>query len=391
MIKLRQKTFDILYDNNRYNTSYSILKSVIIALIFLDVLALCSHSSESLGNIFGMKFLFWDLFVKFIFLIEHILRVWTCVENRNVRFRKPFIGRMRYMTTPSAIIDLLSVIPWIALTMDENMALLLELVVILKIVKYSPALTTLGKVLYAERKPILASLFIMFIILVFSSGVMWVLEKDFQPNVFSSIPASMWWSIATLTTVGYGDVTPLTPLGKAFGGLIAVSGIAMFTLPAGLLAAGFAKEIKRKDFMTNFSMVSKVPFFKGLEPKRLAEITSILQPREVPPRFLILKKGEVANTIYFITKGEVEMDLSHGVVSLGEGEFFGEVSALGGGGIRTASVTSLTETTLLMLKNEDLKKMLEGWPEIKDKLQQAMINKSYNQKKLYESWLENIS
>jgi voltage-gated potassium channel len=165
----------------------------------------------------------------------------------------------------------------------------------------------------------------------------------------------------------------------------------MFTLPAGLLAAGFAREIKRKDFMLNFSMVSKVPFFKGLDPERLAQITSVLKQKLVPARFVVIQKGEISNALYFIAKGEMEMDLSHGVVSLGEGEFFGEVSALGGGGIRTASVTSVTESTLLVLKNDDLQKLVDGWPEIKDKLRQAMANKHYNQKKLYESWLENVS
>jgi voltage-gated potassium channel len=290
-----------------------------------------------------------------------------------------------------SIVDFLAIIPWILFPIGPNLALLLELVVILKIIRYSPALMTLGQVLYYERKPVFAALFTMFIVLIFSSGVMWVLEKDLQPDSFSSIPASMWWSISTLTTVGYGDIVPITPIGKMFGGVITIMGIAMFTLPAGLLAAGFAREIKRKDFMLNFSMVSKVPFFKGLEPDRLASITSVLKQKIIPPRFVIIQKGEISNALYFIAKGEIEMDLSHGVVSLGEGEFFGEVSSLGGGGIRTASVTSVTESTLLVLKNDDLTKLMDGWPEIKDKLRQAMANKSYNQKKLYESWLENIS
>lgn len=391
MVRLRQKTFDILSDNNRYNQGYSIFRVIIIALILLNVLSLCLGSMEGLNSTFKAALMGIDLVSKAVFLIEFILRLWSCVEDRNSRYRHPVYGRLKFSTHFLSIIDFLAIIPWILFPIKPNVAILLELIVVLKIIRYSPALMTLGQVLYYERKPVFAALFTMFIVLIFSSGVMWALEKDLQPESFSSIPASMWWSISTLTTVGYGDIVPVTALGKVFGGLITIMGIAMFTLPAGLLAAGFAREIKRKDFMLNFSMVSKVPFFKGLEPTRLAEITSVLKQKVVPPRFMIIQKGEVSNVLYFIAKGEVEMDLSHGVVSLGEGEFFGEVASLGGGGIRTASVTSVTETTLLVLKNDDLQKLMEGWPEIKDKLRQAMANKSYNQKKLYESWLENIS
>lgn len=391
MVRLRQKTFDILSDNNRYNRGYSIFRVFIISLILFDVFALCLNSVSDLSSSFPISFRTIDLSAKFIFLIEFVLRLWSCVEDRNERFRHPVAGRLVFMSQFLSIVDFLAIIPWILFPIGPNLALLLELVVILKIIRYSPALMTLGQVLYYERKPVFAALFTMFIVLIFSSGVMWVLEKDLQPDSFSSIPASMWWSISTLTTVGYGDIVPITPIGKMFGGVITIMGIAMFTLPAGLLAAGFAREIKRKDFMLNFSMVSKVPFFKGLEPDRLASITSVLKQKIIPPRFVIIQKGEISNALYFIAKGEIEMDLSHGVVSLGEGEFFGEVSSLGGGGIRTASVTSVTESTLLVLKNDDLTKLMDGWPEIKDKLRQAMANKSYNQKKLYESWLENIS
>ena len=391
MVRLRQKTFDILSDNNRYNKGYAIFRLILISLILFDVFALCLDSVEGLREGFNVSFKAIDLTAKAIFLIEYLLRIWSCVEDRNSKYRDPVLGRIKFMGTFLSVIDFLAIIPWILFPINSNLALLLELVVILKIIRYSPALITLGQVLYYERKPVFAALFTMFIVLIFSSGVMWVLEKDLQPESFSSIPASMWWSISTLTTVGYGDIVPITPVGKMFGGLITIMGIAMFTLPAGLLAAGFAREIKRKDFMLNFSMVSKVPFFKGLEPTRLAEITAVLRQKVVPPRFVIIQKGEISNALYFIAKGEVEMDLSHGVVSLGEGEFFGEVASLGGGGIRTASVTSITESTLLVLKNDDLQKLMEGWPEIRDKLRQAMANKSYNQKKLYESWLENIS
>ena len=391
MVRLRQKTFDILSDNNRYNDGYNIFRVFIISLILFNVFSLCLDSVEAINQGFSMWFKSIDLTAKAVFFVEFILRLWSCVEDRREENRHPVFGRLKFMTQFLSVIDFLAFIPWFLFPINPNTALILELVVILKIIRYSPALKTLGEVLYYERKPVFAALFTMLIVFVFASGVIWVLEKDVQPDTFSSIPASMWWSVATMTTVGYGDIVPLTPAGKMFGGIIAVMGIAMFTLPAGLLAAGFAREIKRKDFMLNFSMVSKVPFFKGLDPERLAQITSVLKQKLVPARFVVIQKGEISNALYFIAKGEMEMDLSHGVVSLGEGEFFGEVSALGGGGIRTASVTSVTESTLLVLKNDDLQKLVDGWPEIKDKLRQAMANKHYNQKKLYESWLENVS
>ena len=122
------------------------------------------------------------------------------------------------------------------------------------------------------------------------------MEKEAQPEAFSSIPAAMWWGLATLTTVGYGDVTPVTPVGKVFGAFIMVLGIAMFALPAGILATGFANEIRKREFVVTWRMVAAVPFFSILDALRISEIANLLEVRVVPPGNVVVHKGDKADS-----------------------------------------------------------------------------------------------
>jgi voltage-gated potassium channel len=181
--------------------------------------------------------------------------------------------------------------------------------------------------------------------------------------VFSSIPAALWWAIVTLTTTGYGDVTPLTPLGRMLAGIVMVSGILVFALWAGILATGFAEETRRREFLRTWDLVAKVPFFHDVGAAVIADVARLLRPREYPAGAIIMRRGAPGDCMYFVASGEVEVQLHPERVVLGPGEFFGEV-ALVTGGPRNATIIAVRPCTLLILDIVDFRELLGRQPEL---------------------------
>jgi voltage-gated potassium channel len=203
----------------------------------------------------------------------------------------------------------------------------------------------------------------MAVLIVVESGVMFILEREAQPEKFASIPHTMWWAVVTMATVGYGDVTPVTPLGRLFGGVVMVVGIAMFAVPAGILATGFSNEIRKRDFVVTWHTVAKMPLFSHLEASRIAEITALLKRQVVPAKHIIVQKGEPADSMFFIMAGEVEVEVPN-PVRLGPGQYFGEIALLRDT-VRTATVMARKECQLLALDAADFRRLLDAHPELK--------------------------
>ena len=184
-----------------------------------------------------------------VFSLEYVLRLWSCTDHPE--FQQRIRDRVRYAVTPMALIDLLAILP--AFVAGDQLDLrfmrsvrLLRLARSLKFARYSTALQTLGAVVMAKRAELAITLLLAMVLLVCSAGGIYFAEHEAQPDAFSSIPAAMWWAVTTLTTVGYGDVYPITILGRVFGGLVALAGIGLFALPTGILAGGFAEEMQRR-------------------------------------------------------------------------------------------------------------------------------------------------
>jgi voltage-gated potassium channel len=192
---------------------------------------------------------------------------------------------------------------------------------------------------------------------------MYLLERDAQPDVFTSIPKTLWWAIVTIASVGYGDMTPVTVLGRIFGGLVILIGIATFAVPAGLLATGFAAELRKRDFVVTWRAVAQVPLFAGLDAVVIADIARLLRPEIVPPRYAIMRRGDAADAMYFILSGEVEVELAQGAVALRNGQFFGEIALLHDRP-RSATVTAVTECQLLVLEVQEFRSLLQRYPQI---------------------------
>ena len=220
-----------------------------IVLISLNVIAFAFETVYSISIPYKSYFNNFETFSVIIFTIEYCLRLWTSTLER--QYRHPLWGRVKFIFRPLSIIDLLSILPYYLFIFFPNLVFipeihLLRLARLLKIGRYSESMRSLGNVVAAKRHDLLSATFTVFTLLMFSASLVYFAEQASQPELFSSIPASMWWSVVTLTSVGYGDVYPITPIGKLLGGVIAVLGLGLVALPTGILASGFAEEVQRK-------------------------------------------------------------------------------------------------------------------------------------------------
>jgi len=247
-MELRKRTHEILEGGAMADRAGKRINLFIQALILLNVVALALETVKSVHDRAPVLFRGFEVLSVAVFSVEYLLRVWSCVHDE--RFARPLAGRLRFAATPMALIDLLSVLPFYLpfLGMDLRFLRLLRLFRLFRIVKlarYSEALRAFGRVLSHRRAELLSSLFVMLILLVLASTLMYYAENAAQPERFTSVPAAMWWGIATITTVGYGDIYPVTSLGKVLASCIAVIGIAVIALPTSILVAGFLEETKR--------------------------------------------------------------------------------------------------------------------------------------------------
>jgi voltage-gated potassium channel len=238
------------------------------------------------------------------------------------------------------------------------------LLALLKSARYARSLPLFAAVFRNEGQALFSGLAVMMVLMVLVSGVMYLLERHAQPNSFSSIPDAMWWAIVTMATVGYGDVTPITPLGKLFGGFTMMLGVAMFAIPAGILVNGFAAEIRKRDFVVNWHSVANVPLFASLDDSRIASIANLLKMQVLPARQVVVRRGEPADAMFFILSGEVEVDVLPKPVRLGKGQYFGEI-ALIKRTHRTATVTTLSECQIMLLEMADFQQLMTQYPDLK--------------------------
>ena len=249
--RARHRAYEILWGVRDRDVVGKTVNWFIITLIVLNVAAVVVTTVGDLGDRYRRFFNLFELVSVVIFGVEYLARVWACVEDD--AFGRPVRGRLRYVVTPSALIDLLAILPFFVLRFTDvdlrafRALRLFRLFRLLKLGRYSSSIGVFGDVLREKKEQIVIALLLVVVLLLFSSSVMYFAERDAQPEAFSSIPAAMWWGVATLTTVGYGDVHPVTTLGKFFGGLIAMLGIGLFALPAGILSSGFEEALSRKE------------------------------------------------------------------------------------------------------------------------------------------------
>ncbi len=319
---------------------------LIVALIVVNLVVVVLESLPAYALRYGALFRAIELVSLIVFTIEYALRVWVAVEHAPYRQMKKRDARLKFMLSPFGLIDLFAVLPfWLAFVApaDLRIVLIFRIIRFLKLARYSPGMRSLLAALYAERRALYGCLVILLGATLVAATAMHLVERDVQPQKFGTIPDAMWWALVTLSTIGYGDVVPLTIPGKLVAAATVVAGLVMMALPVGIVATAFANEVHRRDFVVTWGMVARVPVFAGLSAIEIADIMELLRAQQVEAGEVVVRRGEPAHSMYFVAAGEVEIKLRHERIRLGTGHFFGEIAALRRAR-RSATVTALTRT-----------------------------------------------
>jgi voltage-gated potassium channel len=244
--EIKQSVFDVLEDTDKGNLANKVINYFLIALIVLNVLSVIFETVQDFYSRYWSVLWMFEVFSVEIFTLEYAARLWVC--NLDDRYKGAVKGRLRYMISPMAIIDLLAIAPFylpLLITMDLRFLRALRLFRLFRLFKlsrYSESMAMFGRIVRDRKEDLVITLFIVVIVLVLSSAMMYYAEHDAQPEKFDNIPDTMYWAIITLATVGYGDIYPITALGRFFSTIIALAGIAMFALPAGIIGSSFIEE-----------------------------------------------------------------------------------------------------------------------------------------------------
>jgi voltage-gated potassium channel len=251
---IRRKWFQCL---NEPSASYwpSIFVTALITLVIvLNIIEVILSSMKDYTSLAGDGLVYISYGFALFFTFEYILRVWVAPEAIHERLTSNWQKRWHYMSSPMGIIDLLSSLPlliWMFLPTDQfsdfRILKLISMIRVFKLTRYSSSLSMLARVYSENRHTLFAAALVMMILMILSAAGIYVFERSVQPDDFGSIPSSMWWAFVTLTTVGYGDVTPITLGGKIFGSVVMVCGVGIAAMPAGIFASSFVQLVREQE------------------------------------------------------------------------------------------------------------------------------------------------
>lgn len=360
--ELRDRLYELLERDDLPHSGGSRFVRLVIAIITVDVLAAILASVPEIDAQFGWLFTTIEVVAAIAFALEYAARLWSVVGH-SLRDMTPLRARLEYAFSTLGLIDLLAFLPSaIALVAGDKTALVLfGMLPFLKLVRYSPAMRSLLAALYAERRTLFGCVVILTGAVLLFASLLYAIEHRVQPDKFGTMPQAMWWAIVTLGTVGYGDVVPVTPLGRLVTVFAIVVGFAMIALPVAIISTAFADEVRRRDFVVTWGMLARVPLFAQLNAAEIADIMRLLRSQTIEPGEILVRRGDAATSMYFITAGEVEIDLPSQRVRLADGAFFGEIALLRRTK-RSGTVTAMRRTRLLALGAQDFHALIERMP-----------------------------
>jgi len=359
---LRDRLYELLEHDHPPLSVTSRFARLIIAIIAVDVVAMILASVPEIDATFGRLFTAIQIAAVGAFALEYFARLWT-IAGHSMPGLTPTQARLGYVFSSLGIIDLLSFLPsGIALITGDRITLVLTgMLPFFKLVRYSPALRSLLAAIHSERRALFGCIVILLGAVLVFACLLYAIEHKVQPDKFGNIPQAMWWAIVTLGTVGYGDVVPVTVLGKMVTVLAIVAGFAMIALPVAIISTAFAEEVRRRDFVVTWGMLARVPLFSRLGAAEIADIMRLLRAQTIEAGEILVRRGDIASSMYFITAGEVEIDLPNQRVRLSDGTFFGEIALLRRTS-RSGTVTATRKTRLLALDAEDFHALIARLP-----------------------------
>nr|WP_210262476.1 cyclic nucleotide-gated ion channel [Bradyrhizobium brasilense] len=359
---LRDRLYELLERDDLPHSGGLRFARVIVAIIAVDVLAAILASVPEIDAQFGWLLTTIEIAAVIAFALEYAARLWSVVGH-SLRDMTPARARLEYAFSALGVIDLLAFLPSaVALAIGDKTALVpFGMLPFLKLVRYSTAMRSLLAALHAERRTLFGCVVILTGAVLLFASLLYAIEHRVQPDKFGTMPQAMWWAIVTLGTVGYGDVVPITPLGRTVTVVAIVVGFAMIALPVAIISTAFADEVRRRDFVVTWGMLARVPLFSHLGAADISDIMRLLRSQTIEAGEVLVRRGDAASSMYFITAGEVEIDLPSQLVRLSDGAFFGEIALLRRTS-RSGTVTATRKTKLLVLDAQDFHALIERMP-----------------------------
>ncbi len=371
---LRRRLYLILDGGARGDRLAQVFEGTIVALILANVLAFALETVPSIAAEHGPALELFNTVSVLIFTVEYGLRLWVCTEHPLYGEMPPGRARIAHALTPFMVIDFLAIAPFFIsqfVAVDLRLLRMFRLLRFLKMVRYSPALLTIVGVLASEWRALAGTGVVMSVMLLGAAALLYIIEGQVQPDGFGTVPHAMWWAMATLTTVGYGDVVPVTALGKFIGAIVMLLGYALFALPVGIIATGFSQQIHRRDFMVNWSLVAHMPLFADLGSKDLATVLELVRARVVTKNTIIAHEGEAADGLYIVSSGEIEVINDEGALHYRQGDWFG-AGSLFGPERRSETITALTKCHLLHIDRDAFQALVSRFPDLAARLMDSL-------------------
>jgi len=373
---LRRRVYHVLEQGPVGDRVSKVVDRFLVVLILINLIAVALESIPEYEARYGAAFAAIELFSLVVFTIEYSLRVWCAVEHGPHQHLSATQARLKYVLSPAGIIDLIAVLPfWFAMVVPGNLRVILvfRMVRFFKFARYSPAMRSLLDVLYNERRALFGCLVIALGTALVAASLMHLAEANVQPAKLGTIPEAFWWAIVTIGTIGYGDVVPVTALGKLIATCTIFAGLVLMALPVGIIATAFAEQIRRRDFIVTWGMISRVPLFAELDATEISDVMELLRAQVVEAGEVVMRAGDAARSMYFIAAGEVEIEIKGKKerIRLGVGQFFGEVALLRRTR-RTATVTAVTRTNLLGLDAHDLHALMQRDRRIAERIKEMV-------------------
>jgi hypothetical protein len=243
----RQKLHALIWPSEYGGRLHEYFDTFIMVWVVVSVLAVVLESVGSINYILNLEFIILDTIAVAVFTLEYLLRIYTVVESPE--HKHAFFGRFKYARSGSALIDLLAVLPFFLEAflhhlVDLRFLRVFRLIRLLKLTKYTGSTSSLFTVIKREWPVMSSAVFIMMLLVVLTASLGYLFEHEAQPDKFENIPASIYWAVITLASVGYGDIYPVTIAGRAMTMILAVLGIGIFAIPAAILASAFSDQLR---------------------------------------------------------------------------------------------------------------------------------------------------
>ena len=360
---------DVSHDGDRASV---LLDRALVALIVLNVAAFVLETVPSIRAEYGPLLDAFEVVSVLIFTLEYAARIWSCVELPFLKRLPPSAARLKYASRPFMVIDLLAILPFylsFLMPIDLRLLRVLRLFRILKLARYSPTMDTLLRVIANERRTLAGTLLLLLTVLLFVATAIYYTERTVQPDKFGSIPESAWWAMATLTTVGYGDVTPVTLVGRMIGAVAMIAGVVVLALPIAVIATGFANEIGKRDFVVSWSVLSRIPALQGLDVDEAQQVIRLLTAEHHEAHREVIAPDDAPDAMFFVVSGAVRVRTGGGETLFDAGDVFGELAMLDGRP-HMHSYRTLKPTRLLRLTRVDYLFLSECQPGIAGRIRE---------------------